>query len=98
VHDDLLAKLGIKLRNTAPGERKTLCPKCSHTRKNRRDPCLSVRIEPSGVVFNCHNCGNKGGMSDGFVGTGNGVGRGSRARPGVGGKTWSTNLAEKRWW
>jgi hypothetical protein len=97
VHDDLLAKLGIKLRNTAPGERKTLCPKCSHSRRNRRDPCLSVRIEPGGVKFNCHNCGY-GGINDGTVGTGNGVDRGSRARPGTGGKAWSDKLAGSRWW
>lgn len=34
------------------------CPKCSHTRKNRRDPCLSVDIEKG--LFNCHHCGFKG--------------------------------------
>ena len=36
------------------GEIKTLCPKCSHTRKKKNDPCLSVNtIE---LVWNCFNC------------------------------------------
>lgn len=40
-----------------PGDYKTLCPKCSHTRKHRADPCLSLSIRPDGDwVVNCHNC------------------------------------------
>jgi hypothetical protein len=42
---DLLSRLGISFE-PRPGNRKTVCPKCSHTRKNKRDPCLSVKIEP----------------------------------------------------
>lgn len=34
---------------------KTVCPKCSHTRKNRNDKCLSVDLATG--MFNCHNAG-----------------------------------------
>lgn len=37
---------------------KTLCPKCSHTRKHKSDPCLSVDKEKG--LFNCHNCDFQG--------------------------------------
>lgn len=40
------------------GNVKVPCPKCSHTRKHRSDPCLSVLIEEG--VYNCHNCGWSG--------------------------------------
>ena len=30
-------------------------PKCSHTRKNKSDDCLSVNIDD--WLYNCHNCG-----------------------------------------
>ena len=45
--------LGIKLKSNA-NVQKTKCPKCSHTRKNKSDPCLSVNIEKG--VYNCHHC------------------------------------------
>ena len=48
---------GIRTRSNKPGNYKTLCPKCSHTRKHKKDPCLSVTIEPDDTaVWNCHNC------------------------------------------
>jgi twinkle protein len=34
---------------------KTYCPKCSHTRKNKRDRSLSVDLKTG--LFNCHNAG-----------------------------------------
>lgn len=37
---------------------KTLCPKCSHERKNKTDKCLSVNVIDG--LFNCHNCGFAG--------------------------------------
>ena len=56
-----LADHGIKLRNHAPGDYKSLCPWCSHTRKNKRDLCLSVTLKEDGTgVFKCHNCGESG--------------------------------------
>ena len=36
------------------GEIQTLCPNCSHTRKKKKDPCLSVNID-NGVGY-CWNC------------------------------------------
>jgi len=39
-------------------EQKLVCPKCSHTRKNKKDPCLSINLEKG--VYNCHNCGWSG--------------------------------------
>lgn len=49
-----LQSLGIEVR-ASRGQVKVLCPRCSHTRKNRRDPCLSVNIDTG--VYNCHNPG-----------------------------------------
>ncbi len=45
-----LANHGIKLRSHAPGDHKTLCPWCSHTRKNKRDLCLSVTLKADGRI------------------------------------------------
>ena len=54
---DKLAGYGIQLRNTKAGDHKTICPQCSHTRRNKKDQCLSVTIEQSGsVVWKCHHC------------------------------------------
>jgi twinkle protein len=49
---------GIDIGNKTTGKIKTQCPKCSHTRKNKRDKCLSVDIDKG--LFNCHNCGFSG--------------------------------------
>lgn len=37
---------------------KTICPKCSHTRKHKGDKCLSVDLQEG--LFNCHHCSFKG--------------------------------------
>lgn len=50
-----LRQLGIEVRSGARGDVKTTCPKCSPTRKNKTDPCLSVNSDTG--VWNCHNCG-----------------------------------------
>ena len=52
-----LQDLGIHLTANS-GETKTICPKCSHTRKNKNDKCLSVNIDEG--IYNCHNCGYSG--------------------------------------
>jgi twinkle protein len=59
---DKLRSLGINVRSSS-GQTKTICPKCSHTRKsqNRREPCLSVNIDDG--IYNCHNCGWQGSVS-----------------------------------
>ena len=46
---------GIDVGNKSTGKIKTQCPKCSNTRKNKRDKCLSVDLDQG--LFNCHNCG-----------------------------------------
>ena len=50
---DQLSNLGIRLRRRS-GSEKTTCPKCSESRRNKKDPCLSVNI--TNGEFNCHNC------------------------------------------
>ncbi len=49
-----LQKLGINIKKSG----KCLCPKCSHTRRNKKDLCLSVNVEEG--LFNCHHCGWQG--------------------------------------
>ena len=39
-----LQDLGIVLKRQS-GSTKTKCPKCSHTRRNKTDDCLSVNID-----------------------------------------------------
>jgi twinkle protein len=53
---------GIRLNSYAPGDRKTICPQCSHVRRNKKDPCLSVTVEADcqHAVWLCHHCGWKG--------------------------------------
>jgi twinkle protein len=50
--------LGIDTRGRRSGEVKTLCPKCSHQRKHKRDLCLSINVDEG--FYNCHNCGWSG--------------------------------------
>lgn len=54
-----LSELGIKPHHR--GDVKVICPECSHTRKHRTDPCLSVNVEKG--VWNCHNCGFSGAIT-----------------------------------
>jgi twinkle protein len=51
-----LHELGVKPHHR--GDVKVVCPQCSHTRKHKTDPCLSVNVEKG--VWNCHNCGYNG--------------------------------------
>lgn len=52
-----LTALGIPLKPGMRGQVKTICPKCSHTRKpeNRNEACLSVNIDEG--VYVCKNVG-----------------------------------------
>jgi twinkle protein len=54
---DILKLFSIELRSFSPGNHKTRCPKCSETRRNKREPCLSVLIDDAGVTWRCHHCG-----------------------------------------
>jgi len=49
--------LGIPAKSGSV-EQKTICPKCSHTRKNKKEQCLSINTEKG--VYNCHHCGWSG--------------------------------------
>jgi hypothetical protein len=62
VIDMLRERFGIEVRHARDGNHKLTCPKCSHTRKNKRDPCLSVTITGRQAVFFCHNCQFTGGV------------------------------------
>lgn len=44
----------IDLKGKTNGTLKTLCPDCSHTRKKKTDPCLSVNLDKG--VAKCWNC------------------------------------------
>ena len=55
------AELGISTKRSS-GEEKTTCPKCSHTRKNQSDPCLSVNHNEG--VYYCHHCSWAGRLSN----------------------------------
>lgn len=51
----LLSELGIDVAKVRSNAGKTTCPKCSHDRKKKNDPCLSVNFLEG--IYNCHNCG-----------------------------------------
>lgn len=54
---------GIDLPNNFHGDRKTTCPKCSESRRNKKEPCLSVNGDEH--VWKCHHCGWTGSLHDG---------------------------------
>lgn len=57
-----LAAARIQLRSLQPGNQKTTCPQCSHLRRKKTEPCLSVTITPAGEAkWQCHHCGWTGG-------------------------------------
>ena len=58
-----LTELGIYIDESKGGNQKTKCPRCSHARKNKTDPCLSVNIDEG--IYYCHHCGWKGSLSNG---------------------------------
>ena len=57
-----LFQLGINVDQLRGGNQKTTCPKCSSSRKNSSDPCLSVNVDEG--VYNCHHCGWKGSIKN----------------------------------
>src|SRR5437764_8963066 len=59
-----LLQQGIRPTRYDSGDQKLLCPKCSHTRKDRKDPCLSLTIDGESAVWNCHNCSWSGAVRD----------------------------------
>jgi twinkle protein len=51
-----LLEHGIRPRRYVDGDQKLTCPRCSHTRRNRTDPCLSLTIDSETAVWKCHHC------------------------------------------
>lgn len=49
-----LTALGIDLKKIRGNSGVTICPKCSHERKKKNVPCLSVTIDTG--LYNCHHC------------------------------------------
>lgn len=63
---DGLSRLGVRLTSSREGTYKTTCPKCSSGRRNKKERCLSVKIDNHGFVVNCHHCGwSEGEYNDG---------------------------------
>lgn len=54
---EILRELRIDWKGNPNRNFKTTCPQCSHNRKHKDDPCLSVRVDDSGVGVKCFNCG-----------------------------------------
>src|SRR5689334_10019670 len=61
---ELLLQRGIRLRDYRQGNHKIPCPRCSHTRKKRTDPCLSLTIERDRAVWHCHHCDWSGAVGE----------------------------------
>ena len=65
---DIAEKLsaeGISLNRYTAGNQKIVCPRCSNERRNKREPCLSVKIDTDGATWTCHHCQWSGGVKDG---------------------------------
>lgn len=48
-----VSELGITLKQSG----KQICPKCSASRTNKSDKCLSVTYEQDALLYCCHHCG-----------------------------------------
>lgn len=60
-----LRDLGIEVKSS--NQYKSICPKCSHERKHKHDPCLSVhREDDHNAWWRCHHCGWKGNLKQYF--------------------------------
>jgi twinkle protein len=57
-----LAEHNIRPKDFRQGDQKLLCPQCSHNRKNKTDPCLSLTIGDDSALWKCHNCEWSGGI------------------------------------
>lgn len=59
------AELGIDTKGRTSGQLKCLCPQCSHRRKKKHEPCLSVDLDAG--LWHCFNpdCGWAGSLNGG---------------------------------
>ena len=55
-------ELGIYIDEGKGGNQKIPCPKCSSSRKNKADPCLSVNVQDG--LYKCHHCDFKGSIKN----------------------------------
>ena len=62
-----LLEQGIRLKSYGDGTHRTTCPQCSSTRKNKKDPCLSVTVDTDKAVYFCHHCSAEGNDFSGSV-------------------------------
>jgi len=65
IQEKLLSE-GIRI-SVNYGQQKVVCPKCSHTRRNKSEPCLSVNIENDMALWHCHHCEWKGSVFEGMI-------------------------------
>ena len=54
---------GIDVRGKSSGEVKTICPRCSASRKKKNYPCLNVNLDEG--VWHCWHCGWSGSLKQG---------------------------------
>jgi twinkle protein len=59
-----LLEHGIRPSDYRESSQKLVCPKCSHTRRKRGDPCLSLTIESDRALWKCHHCGWSGAVNE----------------------------------
>lgn len=57
------SEFGIETRGRDAGELKTVCPKCSASRKKQHYPCLSVNLDKG--VWHCWHCEYSGSLHSG---------------------------------
>jgi hypothetical protein len=60
-----LLEQGIRARRYVNGNQKLICPRCSHMRRDRTDPCLSLTIDGDRAIWKCHHCGWAGSVKQG---------------------------------
>ena len=65
IHEQLI-KEGIRV-NSQQAQQKVICPQCSHTRRNKQEPCLSVSLENDMALWHCHHCEWKGSVHDNII-------------------------------
>jgi twinkle protein len=65
IHEKLIEE-GIRV-NSQQAQQKVTCPKCSHTRRNKQEPCLSVSLENDMALWHCHHCEWKGSVHDNII-------------------------------
>ena len=60
---DTIQPIRIDIPAGRSGQVKTTCPECSHTRRKKNAPCLSVNFDEG--IWNCHHCGWAGTLKSG---------------------------------